>query len=128
MKVILAVLATAAVLSGAAVASNVTPMQITALSKKVDVLNKRLAADERKYAWQSDVNGVMKRVAALERRQSYFDKCLTTFTAVRQYTGYLFVDDQGVESRFSALDFGDGKSTADLWVVSGPASCASSTP
>lgn len=104
MKLILASLATAAVLAGAALAATpgggVTRAQFTALTK---------------------------RVAALERSnkalRAYVDECLSTYVGVNEYDGYIYYDAAGDSVKAPALDLTHPADAVAHWLVEAPASC-----
>lgn len=118
MKVIAAVLATAVVLAGAAFAGNVTPMQLTALSKRVTALDTRLAAVEKSNA---TLNG-------------YVTACLHTFVGVGQFGstdagGYVYnnADSTGTFTT-TALDVAGPGDVPTYNFPFGAPACADSTP
>ena len=111
MKALLASLATAAVITGAAWAGNVTPQQVSTLNARVTALSKS--------------NGQLV---------AYVDKCLRSFVGVAEYgsstgDGYVYdLADGSPTIKTSALDLTQAGDTSAYYFVYSKVDCAALTP
>jgi hypothetical protein len=120
VKALLASALTALVLVTAAWASNVTPAQLSALSKRVTKLENQNAT-------------LAARITPLEATAHFVTTCLHSFQAVSQFgdpasgNGYTFANSDGSTQLASALDVPDlavGETPA-YWFVEAPSTCVS---
>ena len=106
MKALVASLLTAAVITGAAWASNVTPQQVSALNARVTALSK------------SNAQLVV-----------YVNKCLHAFVGVAEYGGYTETLTSGsTDTNANALDLVAQGDTPDYFVAYSKVDCTALTP